>query len=329
MKRFYDSAEPKDQASPTVIAPKITIFKTEPRLDKMKFKPFDYSPLTSWLNKQCSLPEKLNVLEKDINFDVAFVALDKQYYLYEAAHIKELGRGLKTSRKETKAYLQEAGVILNEENVYKLLLDSEESEKIINKLGSPPKPCYTVYFISVKIEKDKENVVYIGINGKDTHRFDKGHRAALELHNPKYKYFEKVIYIGTVFTMNKNGDYLPIEWVKDLKKGLSLLDSIESQLIYYFQPELNTQKKNKNCASYPFNLIRIENLASDFLDQKYVGFLPLSYEGVQSGKNQVTTFVPKRQKEETTEQQNMSQEERIDSSTKVNPDVTKAPTFNL
>ena len=113
-----------------------------------------------------------------------------------------------------------------------------------------------------------EELVYVG-KTKNTSRFDGGHSAALKLHAPKYNIKQKKIYRSTVW-FHDNNDYISLDWIQPETLALELLDSIESHLIFSFQPELNTDKKKKPLAKWDFS-IHIQNfLEGGFLNDKFI-----------------------------------------------------------
>lgn len=95
-----------------------------------------------------------------------------------------------------------------------------------------------------------EELVYVG-KTKNTSRFNGGHSAALKLHAPEYSNKQKKIYRSTVWFHNDE-EYISLDWIQPEALAHELLDSIESHLIYQFQPSLNIEKKIKPTAKWEF-----------------------------------------------------------------------------
>lgn len=170
-------------------------------------------------------------------------------HLSEALNLNP--QSLSLSWKENYKYIKKAMEISNNDEGN--WIDREEVYMIKEAIGEPPLPCCPIYVITIKKE-EKEKIVYIGKTSSETSRFAGGHRVAVELHKPIYNDYEKIIYQCLVILSDKDKNYLPLEWISPLNKAKEMLDSVESQLIYEFKPELNVQKKVKYCAKYPFQI---------------------------------------------------------------------------
>ncbi len=172
---------------------------------------------------------------------------------------------LKESRETTKSYLEKASEIIN--GLEGSWLDSEEQTWILEELGEPPFPSLPIYLITCS-DGQGEELVYVG-KTKNSSRFSGGHAAALKLHAPQYAKKEKKIYRSTVWFHNNN-EYISLDWVQPENLAYKILDSVESHLIYHFQPELNTDKKKKKYAKWEF-YIHIQNfLNGSFLNDKFI-----------------------------------------------------------
>lgn len=134
-------------------------------------------------------------------------------------------------------------------------LDGEEQMLLIETIGKPPEPCLPLYLITIQ-EGKNEVLVYVGIT-KVNSRFDGGHACALKLHNPKYDNKIKRIYRCSIW-FYFNDEYIVLDWLKPDTLALRILESIESQFIFHFKPELNTKKKSKNRSKFDF-FIHIQN----------------------------------------------------------------------
>jgi hypothetical protein len=174
-------------------------------------------------------------------------------------------RGLKESRQITDEYLSEASDLIS--GLSGGWLDSEEREMILSQLGNPPEPCLPIYIITIG-DRGSERVVYVG-KSKTNSRFNGGHAAALKLHAPSYQNLRKRIYRCSLW-FHDSRDYIALEWMKPESLALEFLDSIESQLIFHFKPELNTLKKSNYCATKPV-CFHIQNLAGRrFIDDEII-----------------------------------------------------------
>lgn len=121
-------------------------------------------------------------------------------------------------------------------------LDRWKQEEILTKLGEAPLPSLPIYLISCG-DGDDEELVYVG-KTKNTSRFYGGHSAALKLHAPEFQSKSKHIYRCTTWFFIDN-EYISLDWIQPEQVALDILDSIESQLIYWLQPPLNTHKKRE------------------------------------------------------------------------------------
>jgi len=172
---------------------------------------------------------------------------------------------LKDARSLTNNYLEEASDLIN--GLEGGWLDCEEQEWILEEIGGPPIPSLPIYLISCKTH-ESETLVYVG-KTKNTSRFSGGHAAALKLHELKYAGMEKFVYRATAW-FYLDDEYIALDWIEPEAIALDLLDSIESQLIFYLQPELNTSKKKKNCTRWDFG-IHIQNfLEGGFLNDTFL-----------------------------------------------------------
>lgn len=122
-------------------------------------------------------------------------------------------------------------------------LDNEEKQWILDKLGEPPLCSYNIYIITV-YNGGEESIVYIGKTDAKNSRFSNGHLAALKLHNPIYDSYKKRVYFGTIMFLDKEKNYVPLEYVTPLNVAKKILADTEAILIRYFKPELNKQLVN-------------------------------------------------------------------------------------
>ncbi|MGG0754921.1 hypothetical protein [Brevibacillus laterosporus] len=223
------------------------------------------SPLIPWLNRENSLPDFSFLEFGTPEFNTGgFLALDVCYPIHEVT--KHPSKSLGQTWIEVREYIRSALEIIDSDSPG--WLDSEEVEMIKEELPNPPVRSYPIYIVTVG-EKTEERIVYIGKTSSNANRFLGGHSVALKLHHPDYNNLRKRVYFCcVVFLMNK--EYLPLEWVSPIETAESILDSVESQLIYTFKPELNTQKKGRNYSKHPINL-HIQNFTdSKLLNDKFI-----------------------------------------------------------
>jgi len=115
-------------------------------------------------------------------------------------------------------------------------------------------------------EGEAEKAVYVGQNNAKTQRFEKGHAAISKLHNRKFDQLRKQIYFGCITIVDEDENSFPLDWLPDDKIQDAILTSVEHQLIFKLQPELNDIGKQKLLAQMPISL-QVQNMcASRFLD---------------------------------------------------------------
>ncbi|MDY6228039.1 MAG: hypothetical protein SPH93_10310 [Clostridium sp.] len=174
----------------------------------------------------------------------AFIGIDEYIDLYKANQF-DCGN-LNSSWNATREYIEKAlEVIGRDKDDEDYELDNEEKYMILNSIGKPPLCSYNIYFITIYNETE-EKVVYIGKTDSRKSRFSNGHRASLKLHNPIYNNYNKRVYFATVMFLDKDKEYLPLEYITPLDEAKKILGYTESILIRYFQPELNTQMVNND-----------------------------------------------------------------------------------
>lgn len=128
------------------------------------------------------------------------------------------------------------------------------------QLDDAPLACYPIYLITVG-DVDDETLVYIGKTSSNSSRFSSGHSAISKLHNPKYDGLSKRLYLCCVVFLN-NGQTIPIEWIKPYSKAEQLLKGFEANLIFWNQPELNTQHKVKE-PIFEYGQVHAQNVTGD------------------------------------------------------------------
>jgi hypothetical protein len=224
-------------------------------------------PLSGWTNRKHNIPRRFHseseVIDKpdSENWSV-WVSLEESSSLHRANEMNWLS--LKDSIELTNDYLEKSSILIC--GLEGGSLDGEEELMIKERIGLPPLPCLPIYIITCK-DTEKEEIVYIGKTKSDK-RFIGGHTAALKLHDPIYNNKIKTLYRCSIWFYIDN-EYIIIDWIRPTELALELLDSIESQLIYHFKPELNISKKNKNYTKWEFT-IQIQNFLDSFLNDTFI-----------------------------------------------------------
>ena len=216
-----------------------------------------FLPLSAWVDAKLSLPERFLLgCYQDTFGDNWFgwVVLEEVSPLHEVNTLNWVS--LEESREATKKYIADSSALDGIDDVSDL--DREQGRLVIEELGDPPYPCLPIYCIAVG-EGENERIVYIG-KTKSSSRFSGGHSAALKLHDPAYKDLNKTIYRCSIW-FRVNEEYVAIDWIEPSLLSLELLDSIESQLIYNLQPELNVGKRSKATAKYQLESLHIQNFS--------------------------------------------------------------------
>lgn len=200
--------------------------------------------LQPWLKGNESITPENFILNNEPHFELgAFIGIDEYVELYKANEFES--GNLKTSWNQTRKYIQEALEIVNVDldEISDVSLDNEEKKRILDKLVEPPLCSYNIYFITVHNEVE-EKIVYIGKTDVKNSRFSNGHLAALKLHNAIYNSYKKRVYFGTILFLDKEKNYLPLEYITPLNVAKKILSDTEAILISYFKPELNKQLLN-------------------------------------------------------------------------------------
>lgn len=219
-----------------------------------------FLPLSAWIERKHPLPERFyhssyaDVPSKEWN---VWVGLEEENALHDAAILQ--WQGLEASIAKTQSYLHDAGKIIS--GLSGGWLDSEEREMILSEIGTPPAPCLPIYIITTR-KDEHEEVQYIGKTANEK-RFKGGHSIALKLLDPKYNQFEKRIYRCSVW-FHFNEEYIALEWIKPESLALKLLDDIETNLISYLKPPLNSHKKKGLRGAMGFD-IHIQNFCSSIV----------------------------------------------------------------
>jgi hypothetical protein len=226
-----------------------------------------YSPLQGWLDRTDSLTSFIDLECRPPSYEYGgFLSLDVVLPVHGSVNLA--AESLSTSWTRTHEYVRESLAIIDAEEP--LWLDREEVQMIKSKLGEPPPLSYPIYILSVSDDKS-ERAVYIGKTSSEKGRFRGGHAAITKLHNPKYDGLTKRLYLGGIVLLADDKEYQPLEWVKPLAKAMEILNSIEKQLIYRFQPELNTKHKKHYNVKVPVS-IHIQNSSgeTEFLHDQFV-----------------------------------------------------------
>lgn len=143
--------------------------------------------------------------------------------------------------------------------------NSSDRKAAIKKFGDPPLQAYPLYFITIH-KNNQEKLVYIGRTNSKKNRFTGGHAAFTKLLNPKFNGWKKRIYMAGVTVLTYEDHYIPLEWLHPRAFTKRLWKSIESQLIYHFQPELNYHLKATDKCEWPADLIVNNYSGTKFLE---------------------------------------------------------------
>ena len=224
------------------------------------------NPLSAWINRKQPLPKRFySTLQQDIvdvNWPV-FISMEEMDLLHNVNAMEF--QSFSEAREENHLYLEKTKKIIR--GLEGGWLDNEEKDMILEKLSELPIPCLPLYIISIDDAKE-ERLVYVGITKNKT-RFKGGHAAALKLLNPIFDGQIKRIYRCNIWFVIEE-EYIPLEWIEPQELGLMLLESIESQLIYFFKPILNTDKKEKNLSKWEFNIHFQNFMEQNFLHDEQV-----------------------------------------------------------
>jgi hypothetical protein len=226
------------------------------------------SPILRWLDRGTELKALLSPKsDASPNLELGgFVALDVAVPLHKASEL--CAESLEGSWELAHRYIEDCKAIIEIDEP--MWLDKFEISQIKNELGEPPPLAYPIYFMSVADENGEEKLAYVGRTSSKNSRFSGGHAAITKLHAPEYQGLDKWLYLGCIVLLTED-NYLPLEWVNPLGRAQELLHSIEAQLIYYLQPELNiNHKKHNNTKEYV--QLHIQNFSSDtqFLNDQFV-----------------------------------------------------------
>jgi len=218
-----------------------------------------FLPLSAWVKATHPLPKRFLLESHADQFDdswLCWVVLEEVSELYKVNQLNWVS--LSASREKTREYISNAkGVVggIDDDG----WIDREEGCWIQEGLGKPPHPCLPIYIITVD-SGDKERVVYVG-KTKSASRFTGGHSAALKLHAPEYNGLKKSIYRCSIW-FDIEDEYVAIDWIEPETLALDLFDSVESQLIYNLQPELNVDKRIKITGKHLLDRIHVQNLST-------------------------------------------------------------------
>jgi len=221
-----------------------------------------YSQIDAWLDRLHPLPKRFSI-ERGADIEDAhgliFISINEVHPLHLADSIEWVG--LAESSVKAKKYVDDAKNILGSDQVE----DIGDKNRVISKLGAPPKIAMNIYMITIK-GFDTEKVVYIGKTASKF-RFADGHAAALKLHSPDFDGTEKLIYRCSV-TVSLD-DWILLEWIEPICIAQKILDDVESRLIHELKPELNTHKVKRDVAKHKA-AIHIQNVIHNCKDGSFL-----------------------------------------------------------
>ena len=225
-----------------------------------------FSPLKPWLDRRETLRAFANIDTTAPDQESGgFLVLDVCVPFHEIDMLTP--ENLETSWNKTATYVSKSLSLISEESPG--WLDRDDVEMILTDLGEPPSCCYSIYVVTVGTG-DEERVVYVGKTSAKTARFGSGHQVATRLHAPQYDGLSKHLYQGCVTLLDEQ-DYLPLEWVHPITSAELILRSVEAQMIYELQPELNMHHRKKYNATFPI-MLHIQNFSgiSSFLHDHFL-----------------------------------------------------------
>ncbi|WP_320200770.1 hypothetical protein RMR16_023415 (plasmid) [Agrobacterium sp. rho-13.3] len=217
-----------------------------------------FSALSPWIERKAPKPPFRNISSIDLDSDVGCGAILDDWVPLHVAHTVK-AQSLQSSWREVREYVTKACEVIGADKP--LPIDREEQEMILGRCGPLPLQSYPLYFITTKTDEGPETIVYIGKTSSRSKRFSGGHTAISKLHHPKFSSAEKRLYLGCVTFMDKATEYVPLEMIQPLAAVENLLANLEMQLIYHFQPELNTSGKRRRLSKVE-QLIHLQGLDS-------------------------------------------------------------------
>lgn len=207
-----------------------------------------FRPLTAWVHGESFFMKGFEYYELDVHVpEQMFVALDTFFEIHEAPQTPL--KTLEQSWLDTKTYVSRVCQLVGRGRPGRAL-SKDERASVIATLGEPPGPAWPLYFFTVG-DLAEERIVYIGKTNAKTHRFYSGHSAITALHRPEYRGLRTRLYLATVTIYSDEDHYIPLEWVHPDALRNTLWSDAEAQLIYYFQPELNTELKAADASKMP------------------------------------------------------------------------------
>jgi hypothetical protein len=220
-----------------------------------------YPPLKEWVYNKSFIPKRFytpGVMDNP-NYDWSYrISIEEKAPLHLANSMK--WQSLKVSRELTASYLEDASEMIS--GLSGGSLDSEERSWVIEKLGPPPIPSLPIYFVSC-VDENGEKLMYIG-KTKNVSRFRGGHNIALKLHSPEFSRKEKYVYRGAIWFYIKE-EYIALDWIQPEILSFDLLDSIESHLIYHYQPPFNKMKRKRILSKWDFEILIKNRTGNGFL----------------------------------------------------------------
>jgi len=227
--------------------------------------------ISAWLSGgKFYMKSQLYVECEDYDIKSLWLNFDSCAGLHEAADFPLIP--FDDSRKECWEYINKACEIVGRPPGRPgWALNTEDAQKVYSAIGEPPFASYSIYMITVSGSgREEETPVYVGQTNSINHRFRGGHAAISKLHAPKYDGKEKRIYFGCVSAVNDDDNTFPVEWINPPESRDKLLSSVEYQLIYDLQPELNTTGKDKYLVPIPTPIV-VQNMVGKILDAQSFG----------------------------------------------------------
>jgi hypothetical protein len=226
--------------------------------------------ITAWLTGSLYLKSEQYIDSEPYDIKSIWLNIDGCYSLDQAAEVKLVP--FEQSRKSCFDYLHRACDLIGRERGRPNRINPEtDGRKILDILGDPPFGSYSIYLITVSQQDgEQERVVYVGKTNATTNRFRAGHAAFSKLHGPKYEGLKKRIYFACVSAVNDDDHTFPAEWINPAEDREKILSSVEYQLIYELQTELNDRGLTRCLAEYPRYIVT-QNTVGEILDATTFG----------------------------------------------------------
>lgn len=226
------------------------------------------NPLDAWVRGNNFFFKSFLYYECEVHIPTeVFVSIDFTCPAHRAAEVPL--QTFEESWSLTKRYVNDACKLLGRKNAG-YSLSSEESEKVISKLGEPPIHSFPIYIFAIESTDQAATIVYVGRTNSRNHRFSAGHAVFTRFTDPKYDGMKKVLYLASITVYTDEGRCIPLEWLHPRALALTIWTGVEAQLIFGLKPEFNTDSKHTDCSKYPLPLNIENHSGSDALKSLFI-----------------------------------------------------------